>query len=118
MKYVRFVLVGGFNTLFGYLVFTGLLRLGVGDAFAIPAAMVVAVAFNFITYGKVVFESLNARNLPRFVLGYLGLYICNLTGLRALARVGLDAYKGQAVLVIPLAIMSYVLNDRWVFRAK
>jgi putative flippase GtrA len=117
-KYVRFILAGGLNTLFGYLVFAGLTRLGWQDVFAVPAATAAAVVFNFMTYGKLVFESLDARNLPRFVLGYVGLYCCNVGGLRALARVGLDAYKAQAVLVIPLAILSYVCNDRWVFRAK
>ena len=117
-KYVRFILAGGLNTVFGYLVFAGLTRLGWRDVFAVPAATAAAVVFNFMTYGKLVFESLDARNLPRFVLGYVGLYCCNVGGLRALARVGLDAYKAQAVLVIPLAILSYVCNDRWVFRAK
>ena len=117
-KLARFVLVGGLNTVFGYAVFAGFTRLGWPDFLAIPAATVVGVAFNFITYGKLVFASLNARNLPRFLLGYFGLYICNLTGLRVLARVSLDAYKAQALLVIPLAILSYVINDQWVFRAK
>jgi putative flippase GtrA len=117
-KYVRFILVGGLNTVFGYLVFAGLIRLGWRDVFAVPAASVVGVAFNFMTYGKLVFASLDARSVPRFVIGYVGLYACNVGGLRALARVGLDAYKAQAALVIPLAILSYVYNDRWVFRAK
>ena len=118
MKYVRFILVGVLNTVFGYLVFAGLTRLGWRDVFAVPAATVAGVAFNFMTYGKLVFQSLEARSLPRFLLGYLGLYACNVGGLRVLARVGLDAYKAQAVLVIPLAMLSYVYNDRWVFRAK
>lgn len=117
-KYVRFILVGGLNTVFGYLVFAGLTRLGWPDVYAVPAATAAGVAFNFLTYGKLVFESLAARSAPRFVIGYFGLYLCNVAGLRALARVGLDAYKAQAVLMVPLAILSYVYNDRWVFRAK
>lgn len=117
-KYVRFVLVGGLNTVFGYLVFAGLIRLGWSDVFAVPVSTAAGIAFNFLTYGKLVFESLDRRNLPRFVLGYAGLYLCNLTGLRLLARMGLDAYRAQAVLIVPLALLSYVVNDQWVFRAK
>ena len=117
-KYIRFILVGGLNTAFGYLLFAGLTRLGWRDVFAVPLAAAAAIAFNFVTYGKIVFESLDRRNLPRFVLGYLGIFVCNVAGLRTLARLGVGAYVAQAVLVIPLAILSYVLNDRWVFHAK
>jgi putative flippase GtrA len=65
-----------------------------------------------------VFDSFDRRSLPRFVLGYIGLFVCNVSGLRALARFGVGAYVAQAALIIPLAILSYVLNDRWVFHAK
>lgn len=118
MKYVRFILVGGLNTLFGYLVFAALIGWGWRDVFAVPAATVAGTAFNFLTYGKWVFDSLDRRGLPRFMIGYAGVYACNLTGLRLLARMGLDAYRAQAVLIVPLAVVSYVINDRWVFRAK
>jgi putative flippase GtrA len=117
-KYLRFLLVGGLNTLFSYLVFSGLIWLGWRDVYALPVATVAGISFNFLTYGKLVFESLDRRNLPRFVLGYLGLYVCNVLGLRALARVGLDAYAAQALLTVPLALVSYIVNDRWVFRAR
>lgn len=117
-KYTRFILVGALNTAFGYAAFSGLTWLGWEDLYAVPAAMIVGVAFNFVTYGKLVFESLDRRNLPRFVLGYVGLYVCNVAGLRALAWSGLEAYRAQAVLTIPLAMLSYLINDRWVFRAK
>lgn len=117
-KYIRFILVGGLNTAFGYLVFAGLTRLGWRDVLSVPAATAAAIGFNFLTYGKLVFESLDRRSLPRFILGYAGLYVCNVAGLRALARLGIGAYLAQAALVIPLALLSYVLNDRWVFHAK
>jgi len=117
-KPVRFILVGGLNVVFGYLVFAGLTRLGWRDVFAVPAATAAGVGFNFVTYGKLVFESLDRRSLPRFVTVYVGLYVCNVAGLRALARMGIGAYAAQGALVVPLAILSYVFNDRWVFRAK
>ena len=116
-KFVRFMIAGFVNTLFGYAIFAGLTRLGCPDVLAVPAAMTVGVAFNFLSYGKMVFASLDPRRLPRFVAAYLCVYACNLLGLRALARLGLDAYGAQAILVFPLAALAYVLNDRWVFRA-
>lgn len=118
VKFVRFILVGAVNTLFGYLVFAGLTGLGWRDVYAVPVSTAAGIAFNFMTYGKLVFESLDRHSLPRFVAGYGVLYVCNVTGLRFLARMDIDAYRAQAVLVFPLAMLSYVVNDRWVFRAK
>jgi putative flippase GtrA len=115
-KAVRFVVVGGVNTVFGYLVFAGLTALGWADLWAVPAAMAAGVVFNFLTYGTWVFASLAVSRLPRFVIGYLGLYLINVLALRALAQFGLDAYRAQALLLLPLAALAYLLNDRWVFR--
>jgi putative flippase GtrA len=115
IKVIRFVFVGLMNTAFGYLIFAGLTWFGCPDVLAVPAAMMVGVIFNFLSYGGIVFSSLDARHLPRFVAAYLGLYACNLFGLRMLARFDMNAYAAQAVLVVPLAALAYLLNDRWVF---
>jgi putative flippase GtrA len=114
-KIVRFVVVGVINTIFGFLVFAGLTLLGCPDVLAVPAAMAVGVIFNFVSYGGLVFASLDTRRLPRFIAAYLCLFACNVFGLRVLARFGLNAYSAQAVLVFPLAVLAYLLNDRWVF---
>ena len=116
-KVLRFVVVGAMNTMFGYLVFACLTVLGCPDLLSVPAAMAVGVIFNFLTYGRLVFASLDTRRLPRFIVGYLCIYACNLFGLRVLERLGLNAYSAQAVLVFPLAVLAYFVNDRWVFRA-
>ena len=116
-KVLRFVIVGVMNTVFGYFVFACLTTLGCPDLLSVPAAMAVGVIFNFLSYGRLVFSSLDTRRLPRFVTAYLCIYACNLVGLRALARFGLNAYGAQAFLVCPLAVLAYFLNDRWVFRA-
>jgi putative flippase GtrA len=116
-KVLRFVIVGVMNTVFGYFVFACLTALGCSDLLAVPAAMAVGVMFNFLSYGRLVFASLDTRRLPRFIVGYLCVYACNLFGLRVLERLGLNAYSAQAVLVFPLAVLAYFVNDRWVFRA-
>ena len=115
-KEARFMVVGVVNTVFGYAVFACLSALGCPDLTAVPVAMAAGVGFNFLSYGRLVFASLDIRRLPRFVAAYLCVYACNLIGLRALARLGLTAYSAQALLVFPLALFAYLLNDRWVFR--
>ncbi len=117
-KVVRFIVAGTVNTLFGYIAFAGLTALGWPDFLAVSVAMAVGAVFNFLSYGKLVFASLDPRCLPRFIAAYLCLYACNVMGLRALARLGLEAYGAQSVLVFPLAVLAYFLNDRWVFRGN
>jgi putative flippase GtrA len=115
-KVIRFVLTGLLNTLFGYSVFAALTSLRWPDTLSVPVAMAAGVGFNFMSYGKLVFASVDIRRLPRFVGAYLCLYLCNVIGLRTLARFGMNAYAAQAMLVIPLAVFAYFINDRWVFR--
>ncbi len=112
---VRFVLVGVLNTIFGYATFATLTAMGCSEAWAVPGAMLAGVLFNFVTYGKVVYESLDQRRIPRFAMAYLFVYGCDIVGLRVLERSGLDAYHAQFILALPLAATMYLLNDRWVF---
>jgi putative flippase GtrA len=116
-RVVRFLGVGALNTLFGYAVFAGLTALGCPDVLSVPASMTVGIIFNFLSYGTLVFASLAGRHFLRFVAAYVCLYAGNLSGLRALTHAGLNAYAAQAILVLPLAMLAYLLNDRWVFRA-
>jgi putative flippase GtrA len=115
-KVVRFIAVGALNTAFGYAVFAGLTMLGWPDTIALATAMAAGIAFNFFSYGKWVFALLDLQRLPRFVAAYLCIYTANLLGLRSLARLGLSAYAAQLALVVPLAALVFLLNDRWVFR--
>ena len=116
-KIARFAIAGVVNTAFAYIAFATLTGLGCSDVLAVPAAMTAGVVFNFLSYGKMVFKSVDPRRLPRFISVYLCLCVCNVLGLRALAHLGLGAYGAQAMLVFPIATLAYVLNDRWVFRA-
>jgi putative flippase GtrA len=115
-KLLRFILAGVLNTLFGYIIFAGLTMMRWPDVLSVPAAMAAGIAFNFVSYGKLVFASLDIRRVPRFVAGYLCLYACDVFGLRLLARLGMSSYAAQALLVVPLAVFAYFINDRWVFR--
>jgi putative flippase GtrA len=115
-KLVRFLIVGCVNTLFGYAVFALLTAIGLTDLWAVPGAMAAGIVFNFLTYGKLVFDSLDPRRMPKFLVAYLSVYTCNVLGLRALERLGVDVYVAQAILVVPMAMVVYVLNEQWVFR--
>lgn len=113
--FFRFVLVGGLNTVFGYGLFALLLYAGLHFSFALLLATVFGVLFNFKTTGALVFKSSDNHKIFRFVLIYLVVYLANVLGVVVFSRLGLTPYLGGAILVLPIAILSFVLQKRFVF---
>lgn len=114
---VRFFVMGGLNTLFGFLTYSLAIWLWGEIWLALLISNVTGVACNFLTMGGVVFRDLGFARLPRFVLVYLGVYLVNWGGIVLLmAFVGASKILAQAGLVVPMALMSYVLLSNYVFR--
>ncbi|HMK89275.1 MAG TPA: GtrA family protein [Methylocystis sp.] len=113
--FARFLVVGVVNTLFGYGVFCLALWATQQPTLAVVISTVLGVLFNFRSTGVVVFGSRDPRLLLRFVFVYAFLMVCNILLLRLLALFGLPAALGQALLVLPLAVLSYLLNREFVF---
>src|SRR5688500_898875 len=82
--WLRFLIAGGFNTLFGWACYAGLILLGAPPWLALILATLTGIAFNFITLGGYAFRSLVLQRLPRFVLAYCTIYTTNLICLKAL----------------------------------
>lgn len=114
-RFVRFLLVGGLNTAFGYGVFVACLWLGMHYALAGAISTVLGVLFNFKSTGSLVFRSKNNRRLPRFVAVYAVVYLVNVLAVGAMLHVGIPEWLGGLILILPSAILSYVLNRHFVF---
>lgn len=115
-RFIRFLAVGMLNTLFGYACFAALIYAGLHYALALLAATILGVAFNFKTIGALVFGSRANHLIYRFVACYGVIYGVNTILLAAFHAGGIHSpLIGQAVLVLPMAILSYTLNRRYVF---
>ena len=115
-QFVSFLIMGGVNTVFYYALYSLLIYAGLHYAAAVAIATVCGVLFNFQTFGRVVFKNFQTRLLGRFAAVYAVVYLANVAGLKALERVGLaDKYLAGAVLVLPVAMLGYVLNRTFVF---
>lgn len=112
----KFLLIGGLNTAFGYSVFLIALRSGIHYALAAGIATTLGVLFNFKTTGRLVFGSKDHRRLPWFILVYLIVYVVNVIGLRIFLGFGVPAWMGGFFLILPCAVLSYILNKNYVFR--
>ena len=97
-KFVRFLLVGVINTLFGYFSFATLILIGLDYKLAALLATILGVLFNFQTTGRLVFGSKNNKLIFRFVLVYVVTFLLNVEALRivdAAKACGADAVKLQ-----------------------
>ncbi len=115
-QFVRFLLAGLANTLFGLTVYAGAIRIGLATWAALLAGMLAGLAFNFVTLGGYAFRDLSLQRLPRFVCCYVATYLLNLGALHLLRSFLADAIVAQVILTPPMAVFSYLCLSRFVFR--
>ncbi len=117
-QFVTFLFVGVLNTLVGYLLYVFFVWVGCNYIFAPLFSTILGVLFNFKTIGVIVFKSHNNRLLGKFFGVYGMVYVCNVLGLKCLDKVGVtNMYIAGAILVLPLALLGFCLNKKWVFKA-
>ena len=116
-QFIRFLFIGGVNTLFGYGVFSLLLFLGLHYSLAALLSTILGILFNFKTTGVIVFNSRNNSLIFKFFGVYGVVYVLNVLGLYLFSLVGISAYISGAILILPMACVSFVLNKKFVFKS-
>lgn len=109
--------MGGLNTLFGYGLFAFFIFLHFNYLVAITFGTIIAIIFNFKTTGLIVFKSNDNKLIFKFFGVYLIVYILNVIGLRIFNQFNVSNYIAGAVLLFPMAIVSFLLMRRLVFKA-
>ena len=115
-RFIKFLFIGLVNTLFGYTIFALLLFLGLDYRVALLIATVCGVLFNFKTTGTLVFKKKSNRLIVRFIMVYLLTYLLNIGALQIVNYLGISLLMSQAILLLPLALISYFLNKNFVFK--
>ena len=110
--FLRFIFVGGLNTVFGYSVYTVLYLIGLTPHQALIGAFCVGVIWNYFTHARLVFATKGFRRMPPYILAYVGLYFLNATGLEALLAAGVSPMVAQAILVLPAAALAFLIIGR------
>lgn len=114
-RFVKFIFVGMMNSLLGYTCFALFLFAGFHYSLALLMATVIGVAFNFKSTGTFVFGSNDNRLIIRFIGAYIVTYFINVIGIDALSYVGVAPYISGAILIFPMAVMTFLFNKRFVF---
>lgn len=119
---VRYLLVGAWNTLFGYGVFVGL-EAAFGDELhylgVLVVAHVISVLVAFVGYRRLVFRVTGSvlRDLLRFWSVYLTVFAVNVVALPVLVEAGgLPVVLAQGIFLVLTVIASYVSHKHWSFR--
>lgn len=138
-KFVRFLFVGVINTIFGYGVFLLFIWFGMHYSIALLFANILGILFNYKTTGYIVFQNKSNRLLVKFFMVYGVVYLFNLLELYLLDRSNLYEFvlslpvldfldalplnpekigdaMGQAITLLPNAILSFLLNKIFVFK--
>lgn len=116
--FIRFLFVGGLNTLFGYGVFAAAVAIGLAPELGLLVATIVGILFNFLTTGRLVFGSADSRRLPRFCIAYAIVYLMNATAMRLAVDAGVSAFVAEAVLLPVAALVTFQVMKIFVFAEK
>lgn len=119
---IRFLLVGGFNTVFAYGVFVGLYQLaGLNYNLALITQYFITVNVSIFTMRYYVFQSSGniAAEYAKAGSVYVGMYFFNAFALNFFVIVlKLGPVVGQALYLVVSTIITYILHKYFSFRNK
>ena len=117
-RFVRFLVVGGLNTLFGLAVYSLVALSDLSTWMVLGVSNVVAITFNFFTTGSLVFRDLSVARVPRFLICYGVIFMINLKLIQWLSPVCGGRIWAMTIIVLPMAILTYFMQSWFVFERR
>ena len=109
-RFVKFLFVGGINTLFGYSMYALFVTLSFEPSTALLISYILGVFWNFKTTGSIVFKNKDNRLIFKFFLSYVFTFSVNNFFLNFLMNnLHLNKYLAQLILVLPMAVVSFTI---------
>jgi putative flippase GtrA len=110
----RFIKIGVVNTLFGYALYALMVAIGLQLYVAQIVATVIAIIFNYFTYGRYVFGGIRPSRL-RFLLSYALNYLVSLGALALSAAILRSPYLAGLLATAVAAAINFIVLRRFVF---
>ena len=117
-QFHRFIAVGIINTAVGYALFAFFIYIGLHYTLATLFSTIIGVLFNFHSIGKLVFGRHDYKLIFRFFGIYSIIYLLNIAGLSIFDKFSINMYIAGILLMVPMAIISFLLNKNFVFGEK
>ncbi len=115
IQLIRFLVVGGLNTVFGFSVYSIFILLHLHYVLAALLGQICGILFNFKTTGTIVFKNKDNRLIFRFFAVYLVTYLITIGLLKLFSIYGVGSLVAGAIIILPIAFLSFLLNKRFVF---
>jgi putative flippase GtrA len=115
IQLLRFFVVGGLNTVFGFTVYSILILLHLHYVLAALLGQICGALFNFKTTGTIVFKNKDNRLIFRFFAVYLVTYLITIGLLKLFHVYHIGSLVAGAIIIVPIASLSFFLNKRFVF---
>lgn len=116
MQFIKFILVGILNTIFGYGLWALLIYIGLHYALAVVLSTILSVLFNFKTTGYLVFKNKDNKLLWKFVHIYILTTCLSILGLKCATIANINLYLAGFFLTGIMAIISFLMQKYYVFR--
>ncbi len=114
-QFLRFALVGVFNTMLAYVVYALALAVGFFYPVANFIALVAGILVGFKIQGKFVFYRSENRLFWRFLLCWALIYGVNIAIIRQLIHLGFGPYTAGAFALPVVAVLSFIVQKYFVF---
>lgn len=115
-NFLRFVMAGLINTLFGFSVFATVVYFGGETWQALLTGNMAGIFFNFLTIGGFAFRDMSFSSFSRFVMVYGTLFLINLKAIKYVVLLsGHNQIISQAIIAPPIAVLSYFIMKKYVF---
>ena len=116
-KFVKFLFVGFMNTVFSYIIYAICVTILSRPTLSLAVSYVIGILFNFQTTGRIVFKNSYNKLIVKFFLCYITTFFINRYLLDTLVvDFHVDKYLSQAILVFPIAMLSFLLLKNFVFK--
>ena len=118
-RFLKFLMVGALNTVFGYSVFALFTYLNLHYTISTLLATILGILFNFKTTGCIVFKNGDNKLIFKFLFVYGVTYLLSIAFLRICEHFGFtNMYLNYAILLLPNAMIAYSLMKKFVFTNK
>ena len=117
-RFVRFLVVGGLNTLFGFVVYSILALSDLSTLMVLIVSNLIGIAFNFVTTGGLVFRDMRLTKIPLFLICYGVIFIIYLELIQWLSPIFGGRIVAMAIIVLPMAVLTYFIQSWFVFGDK
>lgn len=112
IRFLRFLAVGVLNTAFGYALYALLVWLGLAPQPALALSFAAGVLWNYLTHARLVFDQRGYRQMLPYAGAYGVIYLINAAALQTALAAGLAPLAAQALLVLPMAALAFILISR------